>query len=143
MRKKTEIIILNILTLFFLCFTYWLGNCYPRRIFEWSGASSILAMVWSFLFHLLYFFFLCVCFIRKDTVFTKNTLLGSGLSFAERFYVKEIALLMIVQLFFDALRFGLNTISHPAMPLMFGALTALCWYAFYGILKRTFSRAKK
>lgn len=82
-------------------------------------------------------------FYKKDTVFTKNTFLGSGLSFAERFYVKEIALLLIVQLFFDLLRFGLNTISHPAMPLVFGALTALSWFVFYGILTKNFFKGKK
>lgn len=133
--KKTEVMLLNIATLILFHILFWLGNLYPRHILEFEKWQSIFAILWNLIFHLLYFFFLIICFVKNKSFFSPHVFPKPPEAFGKRIHFKKIGLLFGVQFLVDLLRLGMERYLGEFTYLTFDLISLIAWVAMYFILQ--------
>lgn len=98
--KKHGIIFYNIVTVMLFEVFFFLTNVYPRHILEFGSGISLVNMVFNLLFNILYFSFLIIFFDRGKCFFSKYVF-GFYESFAQRFRVKKLFIMLGIQVAFD------------------------------------------
>ncbi len=134
--KKVETVILNILTLIILNLIYWLCNLYPKHILEFNSWQSILALFWNLIYHGIYFFFLAICFIENESFFSSKVYSISTKALKDRFHIRELCQLLILQLFIDLLNYGSALFFDKYSVLLVAVITIIKWLLTYFILQK-------
>ena len=128
--KKSLKITYNVITLFFLNFTYYVCNYYPKHIVEFSSWESVVGVLWNLLFYFLLFSILIIAFKKDKTIFSSQ-LFNRFSPIMERFEITLLLKLFAVQMAVDFV-YLLSAIYLKEYTGFIGSVLTLAgWFAIY------------
>ncbi len=134
--RKSEIAFLNLLGILLFYFIFWCGNAAcTAHILEFELLLSIGKVLFNLVYYILFFWFLTVCFTENGFIFYKKADASPFATFFERFHVKKILLLLVVQVVFDLLRIFSIEFAQEYSFIWQDLFVAIRWGLFYTILQ--------
>lgn len=131
--KKSEVALWNILTLFLLNITFFLCNTFPKHIIEINTLLSIISIIVNLLFYIIYFLSLII-FFKKDKTWLSDGLFERSVTFVEKFEVKKLCVLLLVQVLFDIIKMLISMFVHEWIYFIYDTLTFANWITIYIIV---------
>lgn len=124
-----------------ICFyiTFWICNTTTEHILSFDSWAAIGLSLFNLVFFSSFFFFLIRMFNGVGSPFDSKSSVDDIFSFIKRFHIKEICILLSIQMFFDVLRWFLLEYAKEYAFFALNPLSAVKWILFYFVLQKNSS----